>query len=311
MTNLTNQHLVKAQTPHETQQVSFPSGQEWQQIIDIASRAYKSGLLPSGIKSPEAASIIALKAWELGLPPMMAFSHIHIISGTPTLSAELMQALVRKNLPGIQITILESTDTNARIEIRRPERGAIAYISSFSIEDAKKANLTNKDTWKHYPKSMIFSRCMSNALRKICPDALAGVSYTPEELGADLGATGEIVETSFKPVESPSPVPPPSQPTSPAQEQGSPASLSPDEVEHPWLLKQLNQVMRQLDVEIGEVRNYTILTFSKERSTDLTKEELEKTIAWVKLIGRPSEPTPAPIMHAWEKEALNDPRMVK
>lgn len=184
-------------------QVSFPSQGDWSQIIDIANRAFRSGLLPTSIKNAEGASIVALKAWELGLPPMMAFSHIHIINGKPTLSAELMQSLARKNLPGIQITIVESTDKKAVVRILRPERGSAPYTFSFSIEDAEKAKLLAKDVWKQYPGPMLFSRCISKALRMVCPDALMGVSYTPEELGANVEGDGTVIETTGKPVPQP------------------------------------------------------------------------------------------------------------
>jgi hypothetical protein len=182
----------------QPKQVSFPTEGDWNQIVKIGTSAFRSGLLPTGIKSTEAATIIALKAWEIGVPPMMAFQHMHVIGGKPGYSAELMQYLVRKNLPGIQITIMETSDVKASIKILRPERGSVWTIFTFTIEDAKKAGLLVKDIWKQYPGSMLFSRCISLALKKICPDALMGCSYTPDEVGANVGefidTTGTVVE---------------------------------------------------------------------------------------------------------------------
>lgn len=194
-----NQQISKI-APKKENQITFPTAVEWNQILDIGTRAYRSGMLPSSIKSAEAAAIIALKAWELGLPPMMAFSHIHVINGKPTLSAELMQALAKKNIPGLLINILESTDKIATVEIRRPERGELPFKMSFSIIDAERAKLLAKDVWKQYPKAMLWSRAVSAALRAKCPDALMGVSYTPEELGAEVAPDGTAIETTSRPV---------------------------------------------------------------------------------------------------------------
>lgn len=182
--------------------VSFPNDSDWARIMDISVKAFRSGLLPSAIKNVEAATIIALKAWELGLSPMLGFHHIHVVNGKPGYSAELMQLLVRRNLPGIEITILETSNTKASVKIRRPEKGASPFTFSFTIEDAAKAKLTNKDVWQQYPRAMLWARCISSALRTMCADALNGASHTPEELGDE-----SAIETTGRAYEAPKEVP--------------------------------------------------------------------------------------------------------
>lgn len=176
----------------------FPSEQDWKAILAIGKDAHESGMLPTAIKNPKAAAIIALKARELNIPYMVGFSHIHIINGKPSMSAELLVGLARKNLPGFVINLLKSTNEICEIEFIRPEKGSRPYIQSFSIEDAKRANLLNKDVWKQYPAAMLYSRCVTAGLRKICPEALLGISYTPEELGATVDAEGHVIETTGK-----------------------------------------------------------------------------------------------------------------
>lgn len=49
-----------------------------------------SGLLPSSIKKPEQAVVIALKGKELGLETMASFELIDVIMGKPALKPELL-----------------------------------------------------------------------------------------------------------------------------------------------------------------------------------------------------------------------------
>jgi ERCC4-type nuclease len=186
---------------HQPVQAYFPNEADWRMMLDVGNKALKSGMLPAGIKSPEAAAIIALKARELNMPLMVGFAHIHVINGKPTLSAEMMQALARKNLPGLVINIIESTNEKATVEIIRPEPGSKSYKLTFTIEDAKKAELTKNLTWSKYPAAMLWSRAVSAGLRKVCPEALIGVSYTPEEMGAQVDQDGNVIHTTGKRVE--------------------------------------------------------------------------------------------------------------
>lgn len=196
-------------TVNSTNLVSyFPTESDWNMMLDVGKKAFNSGLVPTGVRTPEAAAIIALKGRELGIPIMMAFSHIYIVNGRPTISAELMQGLARKNLPGLVINLLESTDKVARVELIRPERGSKPFVSMFAIADAERAKLLSKDVWKYYPTAMLWARAISSGLRKVCPEALMGISYTPEEFGAKVDQDGNpltnengvILETTGRPV---------------------------------------------------------------------------------------------------------------
>jgi hypothetical protein len=42
---------------------------------------------------------------------------------------------------------------------------------------------------------MLFARAMSNGIRWFCPDVFSGnVTYTPEELGAEVDAEGNVMD---------------------------------------------------------------------------------------------------------------------
>lgn len=180
--------------------VYIPTPQDWQAMVAWGRDAIRSGMLPSSIRNPEAAAIIILKGRELGLPFMTAVSHIHVINGKPTMSAELINSLARRNLPGLVINILKSDDSECEIEFIRPEKNAKPFVQRFTRADAEKAKLANKDVWKSFPAAMLFSRAMTAGLRKVCPEALMGISYTPEELGAEVDGEGNVIEVVGKPV---------------------------------------------------------------------------------------------------------------
>lgn len=231
--------------PHHPSVAYFPTESDWRMMREIGNQALRSGMLPAEIKSPEAAAIIALKARELGMPVMVGFAHIHVIKGKPTLSAEMMQALARRNLPGLVINIVESTNDKASVEFIRPEPGSKPFKITFTLEDAKKAEITNNPSWKKYPAAMLWSRAVSSGLRKVCPEALMGVSYTPEEMGAHVDESGhvipttgrEIPEDSSSPPAGPKPIPKP----------------SPEEIEHNQTIRNtlfvITSLMKELQID--------------------------------------------------------------
>lgn len=153
---------------------------EWEIMKEQANILMRTGFLPAAIKGPEQCIAIMMKGKEIGMQPMQALSHINIIQGKPTISAEGMLALVFKAYPGTKLDYIQNDDESCEIEVTKP--GGKLNRWSFSIEDAKKAGLTGKDSWNKYTRAMLRSRCISEMCRAMFPDAIQGISYTPEEL---------------------------------------------------------------------------------------------------------------------------------
>ena len=123
-----------------------------------------SGLLPSSIKKPEQAVVIALKGKELGLETMASFELIDVIMGKPALKPKGMASLIRKG--GVR------TKTIKDFEPILDEKGAkVDYITtirfyrdgieedvSYTYRDAERLGLTNKDNWKKQPAVMQYWR---------------------------------------------------------------------------------------------------------------------------------------------------------
>jgi len=199
MTEKTNLPATMSQTTS-----LFPSQEQWGVIADQANMLVKTGFLPSAIKKPEQAVAIMLKGRELGLPPMQAFSQINVIQGKPALNPEGMLALIYRNVPGTVVRYVQNDEKACVMEVTRP--GHQAETFSFTMKDAGQAGLSGKDNWKKYPRAMLRSRCVSEMARALFPDAIAGCSYTPEELDPDaqvtetcepiqIRADGAVVET--------------------------------------------------------------------------------------------------------------------
>lgn len=147
--------------------------------------------------TPVALAQIAVKILagrELGFGPFAAVKGIHIIQGSPSVSASLMASAV-KGSRRYDYRVREHTAQVCRIEFfERAYAGKWEPlgVSEFTADDAKRAGTKNMDK---YPKNMLFARAMSNGVRFYCPDVFSGVAvYTPEELGADVDADGDVVD---------------------------------------------------------------------------------------------------------------------
>lgn len=176
----------------------LPAQQNWSLMKQQAGELIKSGFLPSGIKTPEQAVAIMLKGRELGIPPMQALSHIHIINGKPTMSAELMLAQIMRLHPKTKISYPKRSSEACEIKVTRD--GCEVSVFSFTIQDAQAAGLLSNPTWKKYPRAMLHARAVSEMARSLFPDAISGVSYTPEEMGVSVNEDGQVIEVESREV---------------------------------------------------------------------------------------------------------------
>lgn len=137
---------------------------------------------------------------ELGLGPMAAMKGIYIIEGKPSLSSNVMAALVKRST-SYDYRVVEHTETVCRLAFLQD--GQEVGESEFTIAQASEIKakeggkwipLTETMRWKQYPKAMLFARALSQGVRWYCPDLMNGSpAYTPEELGAAVDAQGEVV----------------------------------------------------------------------------------------------------------------------
>lgn len=275
----------------ETALAILPSDNDWARLKEIGATALKSGLLPTSVKTPEAAAIIALKGWELGLKPLVSFAYISVVNGRPTCAAELMLAEIRRVYPKAIVKISKSTDTECVVQAKRPEEDALTEFK-WTIEDARKAGLLGKDNWKNYPADMLFARTITRMKRRLFPEVLMGVDYVPEELGAEVDQQGRVVKDNtqspaaqgeviqFKKVTDEKPqtidVTPVEEPKAQAPEMPTEPVVDRDALarEIMQLLRAANLTMKDLEEKVKAQFNKTLKETSNEEML-LVKADLE------------------------------------
>lgn len=173
--------------------------------MEAAKRYVDSGLLPAGINTPQKALTIMQAGREIGVPPTYALRNIHVIEGKPTVSAELLMALVRRTYGQAAIRVKEANSLECTVQYREQGWDGTSTLK-FSIADAEAAGLASRPMWKKYPRAMLRSRAVSEAVRMAFPECIAGL-YTPEEMGAEVMVTSdgglEIVDVQSELVEQP------------------------------------------------------------------------------------------------------------
>ncbi len=175
---------------------------EYQIIRDQAQSLVKTGFLPQAIKTPEQALAIILTGRELGIPAMAALNTINVIQGKPTVSPQLMLALIERSgqLDDIKVDV---TDKGATVTMKR--KGRTSHTEHFGQTEAQSMGLLGKDNYKKQAGVMYKWRAVAACARTVFPDVILGL-YTPEEMGAEVSVSDDGVMTVEAPVEQ---LPPP------------------------------------------------------------------------------------------------------
>lgn len=115
---------------------------------------------------------------ELGLSPMQALQNISIINGRPCVWGDALLGLVMAHPTFVNIHE-EIKNNTAYCTLERKNKNPVQC--TFSIDDAKKANLWGKaGTWTGYPNRMLQLRARTFALRDLFPDVLKGITTREE-----------------------------------------------------------------------------------------------------------------------------------
>jgi hypothetical protein len=160
-------------------------------VAVVAEVSKLSGVIAATEFVPEAlrgrpATVCAaiLAGRELGIGPMTALQHLHVIEGRPSMSAQLMRALVLAH--GHRIRFIESTQTRCTIEGRRAGEDEPSRVT-YTMDDAKTAGLNGRRSWQRMPRQMLVARATGELCRNVFADVIGGMAYTVEE-ATDAGA---------------------------------------------------------------------------------------------------------------------------
>jgi hypothetical protein len=151
---------------------------------DFASELANSNLVPKNYAGKPLDILVAIQ-WgtEIGLAPMQALQNISVINGKPSVYGDAAMALVQAHpaCEGVEEFFEGEGTPNPVAVCIAHRRGRKPVTARFSVEDAKRAGLWNKQgPWTSYPKRMLQMRARGFALRDAFPDALKGLITTEE-----------------------------------------------------------------------------------------------------------------------------------
>lgn len=170
-----------------------------QPVAELAQQVSSTDFVPKALRNNTAAVTAAiLFGRELGMAPMHSLSGIHMVEGKPTLAAETMRAQVLA--AGHELGYGEVSSSKVEVKGRRKDETSWTVLT-WTLADAQRAGLANKNVWKSYPRQMLTARATAELCRLIFPDVTHGMRATEEmEDGGDLLPTGPAaaVESTTK-----------------------------------------------------------------------------------------------------------------
>ncbi len=147
----------------------------------IADIMANSGMVPKAFSGKAEACFVGIMAGaEVGLAPFQALQSIAVINGNPSLWGDGALALVQSS--GLLVDMDEVWDADtltATCSMTRKGRASV-ITRSFSMEDAKRAGLAGKDTYKSYPQRMCPMRARAWCMRDGFADVLKGLAIAEE-----------------------------------------------------------------------------------------------------------------------------------
>ncbi len=228
---------------------------------------------------------------ELGLPPVYSMTKIFFVQGRLTLSAEAMGALIKSSKDfDYHVDILD----NEKCTITFYKKGLPEYVSTFTLEDAKRAELTGKEhsNWAKWPRPMLMSKALSQGARIVCPHIISG-AYTPEDFGIETDDEGYITQPQRVSVEGTAKditgkAEPPNQP-SPGiradmqamvdKADGKPAELKPDATTTSQGGQGAASETKQVETVVGDsIGNVARRAMAKEKDKVYTDPETIRTV---------------------------------
>ncbi|WP_336214742.1 hypothetical protein [Nonomuraea sp. LPB2021202275-12-8] len=168
--------------------------------IEYSQQLAFANLLPPQYFKQPANVLWAIEFGEsIGVDAITAITEVHVIKGKPSSSAGLVSALVRK--AGHRMRTWVERDENGRLlkavsTIVRSDDPDFEFKSEWTIARAQTAGLLKQnENYGKYPEAMLKARSQTEVARDACKEALCGLGYTPEELGAQVNDDGSIVIT--------------------------------------------------------------------------------------------------------------------
>ena len=147
----------------------------WQYAETVA----RASMLPAAYRGKPADVLIAIGLGPaVGIPPAQSLYEIYVVNGRPSPSANLMAALVRRSGHKLRV---EGNAESCTATLVRADDPDYPFTATWTIDQARAAGLTSKDTWKQYPAAMLRARAIAEVVRMGASEAVLGMEYAAEE----------------------------------------------------------------------------------------------------------------------------------
>jgi hypothetical protein len=133
--------------------------------------------IPKGYRGNDGAVLLALEwAQHHGMTLLQAMQSVSFVQGRPVVDATAQRALAER--AGYLVVPTEITPSSCTVTVSRD--GQVIGSASYSIEDATRAKLIEKDNWRTAPEDMLVARATGRAVRRYAPSVLFGLSTIDE-----------------------------------------------------------------------------------------------------------------------------------
>lgn len=195
-----------------------------QERADYIARLAPSTILPTAYRGNAANAFVAAETGAaLGLEPLQALASIAVINGRATLSSDLMAAVIRR--AGHTLRIVENSPESVTATLIRADDKKFEFTVTWDKYKAVKAGLWGqRGPWSQYPTQMLRARAITEVARQGASEALMGMIYSPEDFGATITDTGEVLEAK---VIDDTPTPAPSKPRPASKPAAAPSQPAP------------------------------------------------------------------------------------
>lgn len=166
------------------------------QMGEMAQVFIESGMFKD-VKS-QAQAIVKIQAGqEMGLEPFAAMQGIDIIQGKAVPNSGLQASLIKAS-GKYKYKVVEHTDKICTLKFYENWGKSWEEVgsSSYSMQEASQAGLSNKDNWKKHPKNMLFARALSNGCKWFCADVFSGSTYNESDIDSIEYQAVEEVDNS-------------------------------------------------------------------------------------------------------------------
>jgi hypothetical protein len=153
---------------------------QYETLWRLAQRVSGTEFVPASFRGkPEAVMAAFVSGAEIGCGPMKSLRIFQSIQGSVGLKPEAMRAVVAQ--AGHLIETTEFSNERVTLHGKRGDTGQEETVT-WTMDDAKRAQLDKGANWAKYPRAMLLARATSELCRLMFSDITLGLAYNADEL---------------------------------------------------------------------------------------------------------------------------------